>query len=433
MKKILLLLGTVFLFLGSIVFAPAAIAADSFSSPNVLDNAKMFTDEETQRIDKALTKTWVDNNLLTVVETVETLDGQNLETYATDRANELGIGLPNESNGVYFLIVKNDRLVRIELGKGTNKVITDNDAKRIIDMTVTPVFSTGNYAEGVIRGVEDLGEVYTKAITGEDTDTSSNSSSTGFMFAIFFTILAGLIIGAILYTRHINSDDKSGKYFVERLNLRRKIARLYLQKDHNNFTPEERVNTVKSLIEENPPSNPKVIKDGFVEEVLDTYMDSVSNTYLKNAGFSSAEAMLLVRNGSFKINEFLKDSTVREKDKTLKEEAKKVKDKKDSLNREAKTLYKKLSRSQKREIQNASSSRRKKLLEEYTGASSTDVSLLLPYMTALYFASSSSSSSSNSGGSSSSSSSSSYSGYDSSSYSSFGGGSFDGGGASGSW
>lgn len=86
MKKILLLLGTVFLFLGSIVFAPVAIAADSFSSPNVLDNAKMFTDEETQRIDKALTKTWVDNNLLTVVETIETLDGQTLETYATDKS-----------------------------------------------------------------------------------------------------------------------------------------------------------------------------------------------------------------------------------------------------------------------------------------------------------------------------------------------------------
>lgn len=437
MKKILLTLGTFLLFLSSVIFAPAAFAAESFSSPNIIDNAEMFTVEETQRIDKSLTKTWVENNLLTVVETIDTLDGENLETYATDRANELGIGLPNESNGVYFLIVKNDRLVRIELGKGTNNFITDNDAKRIIDMTVTPVFSTGNYADGVIRGVEDLGEMYTKAMNGENTNvsTSSNGSSTGIMFTIFFILLGGFIIGIIFYTRHLNSEDKSSKYLVERLNFERKIVRLFLQTNHNSLTPEERVKKIQSLIEENPPVNQKVLHDGFVQEVLNNYMKSISRSYLKNVGFSDTEAMLLVREGSFNVKELLKDSSVIEKDKVLKQEAKKLKDKKESLKREAKTLYKKLSRNQKREIQNASSSRRKKLLEEYTGTSSNDVSILLPYMTALYFTNSSSSSSGSSSysGSSSSSSSSSYSGYDSSSYSSFGGGSFDGGGASGSW
>lgn len=445
MKKLSLLIGFVFVFFSAFFVSPA-LAAESFSSPNVLDNAKMFTASDVKQIDTALAVTWEKDNLLTVVETIDTLNGENLEIYATDRANQLGIGLPNESNGVYFLIVEEDRLVRLELGKGTNQVVSDIDAEKIIDMVITPTFSTGNYASGVIKGVEELGKVYTANLNNDDTEsTTLTADNGGGVIAVGIIFIVGLIIGIGVWVIH-RERDKPNKHFFENMELVNKTFKLFsAEAAYKTLTPEERIQKIKALLQENAPSVKFYIK-GLESEVLEKYMDNLSRLYLQKAGMKPETAWVYAKQGKFTAANWLANKSVADAEKDIMAAAKKISDsyhaaeakkrkEKEELNKQAKTLYKKMSRAQRKEVERAPSTKRKKeLVAQYTGASSDDISLLIPYMTALYFVSSSSSGSS-SGYSSSSSSSSSYSSssYDSSSYSSFGGGSFDGGGASGSW
>ena len=53
-----------------------------------------------------------------VVVTVSSLDGEAIEDYGYDLANEWGIGADKADSGVLLLLSTGDRQVRIEVGKG---------------------------------------------------------------------------------------------------------------------------------------------------------------------------------------------------------------------------------------------------------------------------------------------------------------------------
>jgi uncharacterized protein len=67
------------------------------------------------------------------------------------------------ADGVLILVAKNDKKIRIEVGRGLEGVITDGRAKRIIAESISPRFKTGDFAGGLQAGVDDLG----KLIAGE--------------------------------------------------------------------------------------------------------------------------------------------------------------------------------------------------------------------------------------------------------------------------
>jgi uncharacterized protein len=79
---------------------------------------------------------------------------------------KLGRGVVNGKmvgDGLLLLIVKNDRKIRIEVGRGLEGAIPDSRAKRIISESIAPRFKTGDYAGGINAGVDDL----SKLIQGE--------------------------------------------------------------------------------------------------------------------------------------------------------------------------------------------------------------------------------------------------------------------------
>ncbi|MFT3848899.1 MAG: TPM domain-containing protein [Propionivibrio sp.] len=58
--------------------------------------------------------------------------------------------------GLLLLVAKNDRKVRIEVGYGLEGRIPDAIARRIIDETITPRFKQGDFAGGLMAGVQHL-------------------------------------------------------------------------------------------------------------------------------------------------------------------------------------------------------------------------------------------------------------------------------------
>jgi uncharacterized protein len=71
-----------------------------------------------------------------------------------------------------FLIAKNDRKMRIEVGYGLEGVLPDVIANRIIRENVAPAFREGKFADGINAGVDRI----IATVGGEKTSSSSQSS-----------------------------------------------------------------------------------------------------------------------------------------------------------------------------------------------------------------------------------------------------------------
>ena len=77
-----------------------------------------------------------------------------IETYSIRVAEAWKIGRKGNDNGVIFLIAKDDKKLRFEVGYGLEGVLTDVTARRIIAETVAPFFRQNQFAAGITAGVD---------------------------------------------------------------------------------------------------------------------------------------------------------------------------------------------------------------------------------------------------------------------------------------
>ena len=104
------------------------------------------TEELTQNVEKA-------TSCEIAVAVLNSLGGSTIEEYAVGLFNKWGIGKKEQDNGVLLLIALDDRELRIEVGYGLEGVITDLQAKEIIDDVIVPRFQNNNYDSGIYNGV----------------------------------------------------------------------------------------------------------------------------------------------------------------------------------------------------------------------------------------------------------------------------------------
>lgn len=89
------------------------------------------------------------------IVTVNSLDGNDIETYAVDLYKQLGVGSKKGNEGVLLLVSPNDRKYRIEVGYGAEPVLTDaraGDAGRLM----VPYFRRGDYSGGITAAAWQL-------------------------------------------------------------------------------------------------------------------------------------------------------------------------------------------------------------------------------------------------------------------------------------
>jgi uncharacterized protein len=77
-----------------------------------------------------------------------------IEAYSIRVADAWKVGRKGQDNGVLFLVAKNDRKMRFEVGYGLEGVLTDVTARRIIAENVAPLFRQNQYAGGIAAGVD---------------------------------------------------------------------------------------------------------------------------------------------------------------------------------------------------------------------------------------------------------------------------------------
>lgn len=168
MKRLILLLWLV------LPFAATAQSYPDYSSITVNDFAGILNDADEKQINTKLTKLRSDTGVEMVVVTLASLsdysEGRSLEAYATGLFNYWGVGNADRNDGILILVVPDDRVMRIELGKAFAQD-WDRTAMRIVDDSFLPPFRDGDYPAGILTGtqavIDDIALPYSQNIEPE--------------------------------------------------------------------------------------------------------------------------------------------------------------------------------------------------------------------------------------------------------------------------
>lgn len=119
----------------------------------VVDNAGLLRPETIAALTARLTTLEAKTSDQLVVATVTSLGGQDVDAFGLRLGNMWGIGTKELDNGVLLIVAPVERKVRIEVGYGLERLLTDARAAAIIDKTILPAFRTGRMEDGVTAGV----------------------------------------------------------------------------------------------------------------------------------------------------------------------------------------------------------------------------------------------------------------------------------------
>ena len=118
----------------------------------VNDFANVLSDSTEQMIVKDSAALADKTGAQIVVVTIDSLNGQVLETYSLDLLRTWGIGAKDKNNGVLILLSIGDRKSRIEVGYGLEGRLPDGKTGRIQDDYMLPYYSSGDYDSGIKNG-----------------------------------------------------------------------------------------------------------------------------------------------------------------------------------------------------------------------------------------------------------------------------------------
>lgn len=135
-----------------------------YLSGRVNDTAGMLDQATSSRIEATLKSLEAQTGDQVVVLTIPSLEGEALEDYSLRVAQTWKLGQKDKDNGVLFLIARDDRKMRIEVGYGLEPTLTDAISGRILRNIVRPAFRSGDFNGGIEKGVAAI----VKTLEGED-------------------------------------------------------------------------------------------------------------------------------------------------------------------------------------------------------------------------------------------------------------------------
>lgn len=89
-----------------------------------------------------------------VIVTVNSLRGENAETYTRDLGRAWKIGNKDRNDGVILLTAPNEHQIRIAVGDGLRQTFPDASAQDIVDKTMLPKFRKGDLSAGIVAGAD---------------------------------------------------------------------------------------------------------------------------------------------------------------------------------------------------------------------------------------------------------------------------------------
>jgi uncharacterized protein len=179
----------------SFCLAETQLAPIPQSGAWVTDTTGTLTKEQMVWLSTTLKNFESEKGSQVVVLVVPTVKPEDISQYSLRVAEAWKIGRDKVGDGVLLTVAKEDRKLRIEVGRGLEGAIPDALAKRIIAEQITPRFKQGEFYGGIREGLDSI----LKLIRGEPLPPPAISGNNGGGIALLWPlfIFSSILIGPL--------------------------------------------------------------------------------------------------------------------------------------------------------------------------------------------------------------------------------------------
>ncbi|HMH18044.1 MAG TPA: TPM domain-containing protein [Burkholderiales bacterium] len=127
---------------------------------------------------------------------------ETIEQYSIRVADAWKIGRARIDDGVILVVAKNDRKLRIEVGRGLEGAIPDAIAKRVVSDVITPHFRSGDFYGGVAAGSDALMKlIQGEALPAPQSGVTVNGVHHAIDFQTIFLLFVALVLTDAIFRR----------------------------------------------------------------------------------------------------------------------------------------------------------------------------------------------------------------------------------------
>jgi len=189
------------LLLGAIAAADDLVAVPPLQA-RVTDLTGTISRDQAVSIDAALAQFERERGSQIAILLVPTTQPETIEAYSIRVAEAWRLGRKGIDDGILILVAKNDRKLRIEVGRGLEGVVPDAVAKRIVAEVIGPRFKEGDFHGGLQAGITRLqavvgGESLPPPAAKAQARTSRHLDG-GYLAGIFIAVLIGGMLSALI-------------------------------------------------------------------------------------------------------------------------------------------------------------------------------------------------------------------------------------------
>jgi uncharacterized protein len=164
----------------------------------VNDYAKMISPGMASQLAEELRAFEQSDSTQLVILTVPSLQGDTIEDFGIKVAQAWKIGQKIKDNGLILIVAKQERKIRIEVGRGLEGRMTDLLAGRIIDLVIAPRFKRGDFEGGFTAGVSALIDGTRGEFKAEPRKNTKRSSGGPSILTMVIIGLVGMVfVGSI--------------------------------------------------------------------------------------------------------------------------------------------------------------------------------------------------------------------------------------------
>jgi len=166
----------------------------------VYDQEKLLTTDQNNNLNTLLRNLEEKTSIEFAVVTTSSFNGIEIDNYAHDLFNSLGLGKSDKDNGILLLVSAYEGHARLEIGYGLEDLLTDSICGRILDKYYVPNRDDSKDADSVIETANGvlavIGEKYGLDLTGNQKEISKSIQKDElkeFLYLILFIIILLLL------------------------------------------------------------------------------------------------------------------------------------------------------------------------------------------------------------------------------------------------
>ncbi|MGA8054801.1 MAG: YgcG family protein, partial [Burkholderiales bacterium] len=191
----------------AMVLAGAAAFAQEFApipslAARVTDTTGTLTAQQRQALEANLSEFEARKGSQIAVLIVPTTQPEEIEQYAIRVADAWKVGRKNVDDGIIVVVAKNDRKMRLEVGRGLEGAVPDAYAKRIVSDIMAPRFKEGDFYGGLRAATQTLEQLISgeqlPAPTQRSPGPSGGIGGMGLEAFLIVLLVGTMVIGGIL-------------------------------------------------------------------------------------------------------------------------------------------------------------------------------------------------------------------------------------------